>query len=115
LVPLWPAPMPSTARPFETWSSDAIAAALTAGCRVSRLVTQSATRVAARRRHHRGRHPWVQLRCRRVGNADHDVAVAVRALRQLFAEIERIGPEKETNFHVHSLGVEFRTAVASGA
>ena len=43
-VPLWPAPMPSTARPFETWSSEAIAAALTAGCRVRRLVTQSATR-----------------------------------------------------------------------
>ena len=31
LVPLCPAPMPSTARPFDTWSSEAIAAALTAG------------------------------------------------------------------------------------
>ena len=48
LVPLCPAPMPSTARPPETWSSEAIAAALTAGCRVSRLVTQSATRAARR-------------------------------------------------------------------
>ena len=44
LVPLCPAPMPSTARPFEMWSSEAIAAALIAGCRVMRLVTQSATR-----------------------------------------------------------------------
>jgi hypothetical protein len=45
LVPLCPAPMPSTARPFDIWSSEAIAAALTAGWRVNRLVTQSATRV----------------------------------------------------------------------
>jgi hypothetical protein len=45
LVPLCPAPMPSTARPFDTWSSEAIAAALTAGCRVRMLLTQIATRV----------------------------------------------------------------------
>jgi hypothetical protein len=44
LVPLWPAPMPSTARPPEMWSSEAMAAALTAGWRVSRLVTHSARR-----------------------------------------------------------------------
>ena len=36
--------MPSTARPLEIWSSEAIAPALTEGCRVRRLVTQSATR-----------------------------------------------------------------------
>src|SRR6266700_4201581 len=66
LVPLCPAPMPSTARPFETWSSEAIAAALTAGCRVSRLVTQSAT----------------------------------RALGELLAKIEGVGPEEETNLHL---------------
>jgi len=36
--------MPSTARPFDTWSSEATAAAVIAGCRVSRLVTQTATR-----------------------------------------------------------------------
>jgi hypothetical protein len=45
LVPPVAAPMPSTARPFETWSSDAIAAALTAGRRVRRLVTEMAIRV----------------------------------------------------------------------
>jgi len=35
---------------LETWSSEAIAAALTAGCRVRRLVTQSATRVCCEAR-----------------------------------------------------------------
>ena len=43
-VPLWPTPMPSTARPGASRSSDAIEAADTAGCRVARFVTQSATR-----------------------------------------------------------------------
>ena len=42
-VPLWPAPTPRTARPCESRSSDAIAAAVTAGWRVTRLVTHSAT------------------------------------------------------------------------
>jgi hypothetical protein len=36
--------MPSSARPFDTWSSEAIAAAVTAGWRVRRLVTHSAIR-----------------------------------------------------------------------
>jgi len=44
MVPLCPAPMPSTARPFARWSREAIAAALTAGWRLMRLVTQMATR-----------------------------------------------------------------------
>ena len=43
-VPLWPAPMPSTQRPSARRSSEAIEAAETAGWRVTRFVTQSATR-----------------------------------------------------------------------
>src|SRR5215470_1117323 len=43
-VPLWPTPMPSTARPGASRSTDAIDAAATAGWRVTRLVTQTATR-----------------------------------------------------------------------
>ena len=37
LVPLWPAPMPRTARPFARRSREAIAAALTAGWRLSNI------------------------------------------------------------------------------
>ena len=43
-VPLWPTPMPSTARPGASRSIDAIEAAAMAGCRVTRLVTHTATR-----------------------------------------------------------------------
>src|SRR2546422_4011232 len=43
LVPLWPAPTPRTARPRESRSSDAMAAAVTAGWRVTRFVTHTAT------------------------------------------------------------------------
>ena len=42
-VPLCPAPMPRIARPGAIRSSEGIAAAETAGCRVTRLVTHSAT------------------------------------------------------------------------
>src|SRR5262249_3659228 len=43
-VPLWPTPMPSTARPGARSSIDAIEAADTAGWRVTRLLTHTATR-----------------------------------------------------------------------
>ena len=43
-MPLWPTPTPSTVRPGASRSTDAIEAAATAGWRVTRFVTQTATR-----------------------------------------------------------------------
>jgi len=51
-------------------------------------------------RDHRRRHPRVHGVSRRVGNADHGIAVAVGALGKLIAKIEGVGPEEETNLHL---------------
>ena len=67
-------------------------------------------------RDQRGRHPRIHRIAGRVGDADHRIAVAVRALGKLFAEIEVVRPEEETNLHLALfLGVEFRIAAASDA
>src|SRR5215831_11481749 len=97
LVPLCPAPMPSTARPFETWSSEAIAAALIAGCRVSRLVTQSATRARRDARATMAADTQGSMAFPGVSNADHGIAVTVGALGELLAQVKGVGPKEETN------------------
>src|SRR5215471_7099958 len=51
-------------------------------------------------RDHRRRHPGIHGISRRVGNADHGVAVAVGALGELLAKVEGVGPEEETNLHL---------------
>src|SRR5262245_6530367 len=57
-------------------------------------------RAARDTRDHRRRHTWIHGVSRRVGNADHGIAVAVGALGKLLAQIERVGPEEETDLHV---------------
>ena len=48
----------------------------------------------------RRRHPRVHGIAGRVGDADHRVAVAVRAFGELLAKVERVGPEEETDLHL---------------
>src|SRR5262245_49034286 len=71
-------------------------------------------RAARDARDHRRRHPGIHGVSRRVGNADHGIAVAIGALGKLLAQVERVGPEEETNLHVaFSIGHGFISAARS--
>src|SRR5262245_21032040 len=48
----------------------------------------------------RGRHPGIHGISRRVGNADHGIAIAVGAMSEPLAQFRRVGPEEETYLHV---------------
>src|SRR6516162_3255448 len=71
-------------------------------------------RAARGARDHRRRHPWIHGVSRRVGNADHGIAVAIGALGELLAQVKRVGPEEETNLHVAlSMGYGFMPGARS--
>src|SRR5262249_28984229 len=111
-VPLWPAPMPRTARPFPTWSSEAIAGGPDGGGAEGGMPGREVgdaerdARPPRGPRHHRRRHPGVHRVARRVGDADHGVAVAIGPLGERLAELEGVGPEEEANLHL-ALAFEF--------
>ena len=50
-------------------------------------------------RNHRCRDPGIHGVSWRVGDADHCVAIAVRALGELFTEVKSVGPEEEPDLH----------------
>src|SRR5258708_11503219 len=56
-------------------------------------------RAAAGACDNRRRHPGIHGIARRVGDADHGVAVAVGALGEPLAQLGRVGPEEEANLH----------------
>src|SRR4029079_17697128 len=56
-------------------------------------------------RDERCRPPGIHGVAGRVGDADHCIAIAVGALRELFAEVEGGGPKEETDLHLDTLSV----------
>src|SRR5213594_4355663 len=99
-VPLWPTPMPSRARPGARRLTDAIDAADTAGCRVTRFVTQTATRALRAAGQERRRYPGVHRDARGIRDADHVVAEGIRRLGHRAHEGDVVRPEEETNLHL---------------
>ena len=110
LCPLCPVPSPRTVRPGASSSSEAITAAEAAGCRDSKIADAERDARAHRRLgHQRRRRTRVHRITRRVGDADHVVAVALGRGRHAAARDPAVKRPKKNPICV----VAFVLAVAS--